>query len=289
MKIKFLLPPYFKLVGAFLAIPGFILGYLVLYQDFKIAALSFNVRAKGSFFLPKVEDFTNETALALVLVGLLLMTFSREKREDELVTRLRFDALYWAVLINGLGYLLLLSLTWAFGIFGDDKLNVYNSFTPLLIFLARFHYLLHFRRDTYIVPQLRFLPHRPYRWLGICLTLLAMTLLAYQAVFDRELRPGIQNLEELAALGGLLLWAFSENKSEDELTTQYRLESVLLAVLVNYGLLLVANFAVYSFGFLLILFINTFSLLLFFVVRFAYLTYSNAEPKSNAVKGGLLV
>jgi hypothetical protein len=76
----------------------------------------------------------------LFLVGALLVSFSREEREDEFIAKLRQSSLLWAVLLN---YVLLI-ICFAF-VYGFSFLNVmiYNMFTVLVLFIIRFNYILY--------------------------------------------------------------------------------------------------------------------------------------------------
>src|SRR5438105_1271419 len=93
MKPRFLFPFGLRYLGYLLAIPGFIMGYLVLYQNYQMAGLNFHVRQHPDLFLGANENFTDELALTLVIVGLLFIAFSRLKREDELTAQIRLNAL----------------------------------------------------------------------------------------------------------------------------------------------------------------------------------------------------
>lgn len=65
-----------------------------------------------------------------------------------------------------------------------------------------------------------------------------------------------------------LLVAFSKEKLEDEYIAKIRLESLVWATYVNYGILLVAIIFVYDFSFLWVMIFNMFTVLLFFIIRF---------------------
>ena len=84
--------------------------------------------------------------------------------------------------------------------------------------------------------------------------------------------PEIENFtNELAAIGvliGLIFIAFCREKIEDEFMMKLRLESLVVAVLVNYGLLLLAILFVYGLGFFLALVYNMYTVLIIFIARF---------------------
>ncbi len=82
----------------------------------------------------------DEIVSLMVLAGLLIVGFARVKSEDERTAQMRLEALQWAIYGNTL--VLALCITFVYGM---SFLNVmiYNMFTPLLIFVLRFHWLLY--------------------------------------------------------------------------------------------------------------------------------------------------
>ncbi|WP_107038700.1 hypothetical protein [Brumimicrobium mesophilum] len=65
-----------------------------------------------------------------------------------------------------------------------------------------------------------------------------------------------------------LMVAFSKEKTEDEFIAKIRLESLVWAVYVNYGILLLSILFIYDLAFLNVMIFNMFTILLFFVIRF---------------------
>ncbi|WP_109695946.1 hypothetical protein [Chitinophaga deserti] len=134
MKPKYLLPHYFKKIGWWIMIPALFVG-LPFYTPLD----------EGSFPLAGwIRDFFGESlqefTMFLLLGALLLISYSREKDEDEYISRLRLESLQIAVITN---YILLLiaSLIWHWLDF--LAVMMYNMFTILIIFIIRFHYLLY--------------------------------------------------------------------------------------------------------------------------------------------------
>jgi len=76
----------------------------------------------------------------LMLVGLFLIAFSKEKIEDEQIAQLRLDSLRWSIYLNYL--ILLLSLIFTNGIDFIDILRL-NLWVPLLFFIIRFRWVLY--------------------------------------------------------------------------------------------------------------------------------------------------
>lgn len=65
-----------------------------------------------------------------------------------------------------------------------------------------------------------------------------------------------------------LMVAFSKEKLEDEYIANIRLESLVWAVYINYGILLLSFIFVFDFSFFYVMVFNMFTLLLFFIIRF---------------------
>src|SRR5450631_38642 len=71
----------------------------------------------------------------LMVIGLILVAFSKEKIEDEQISRLRLDSLQWAIYLN---YLLLIT-----SLIATDKMNTHfvlalDTWVPLVFFIIRF-------------------------------------------------------------------------------------------------------------------------------------------------------
>jgi hypothetical protein len=79
------------------------------------------------------------TAL-MVLVGLFLIAFSKEKIEDEQIVQLRLDSLRWAIYLNYA--ILLFGLVFTNG--GESNhILMLNIWLPLLFFILRFQWVLY--------------------------------------------------------------------------------------------------------------------------------------------------
>lgn len=276
MKSKYLFPAWSGLVGCLLAIPGFVLGYLSITNEYEIPGFGFRMRERDSMFQKAFENLTNELAVFLVVVGLLLIAFSKNKREDELNAKLRLNSLYWSTI----AYYLFLSvnLIWV-NIFGEipfvgSHLFEITIFLPLVIFIARYGYLKMLSQESYLIDHPKFLPHQPYKIIGVVLSILGLGTLIYTTFFQNSWSD-LEGYAYLVAIIGLSSWAFSKHRVEDEMTMQFRLESLLLAVYLNYGILLVSTLFIYSLAYLYVLCFSTLSLLLFFIARMEYINYSN--------------
>lgn len=143
-----LLFPYrARYVGWLLFIPAAVLGIVTLVGEFDFSWLNIAVPNFFDDDMPLVEkssqntvNLTNEIAALGVIAGLFLIGFSKEKIEDEMIGRMRLEALQWSVVAN-YAILAILILT----VYGLDFLWVitYNMFTLLLVFVGRMRWLMY--------------------------------------------------------------------------------------------------------------------------------------------------
>ena len=153
MQTKLLLPNRYKKIGWIILVPSTILGLIIAFHDFSYDWLHARVffianDFRGDFneyFGIRDTNITNTLIGALFLIGAMLVSFSKEKNEDEFIAELRLSSLLWAVFVS---YILLL-LAFVF-VYGSPFLNVmvYNMFTILIIFITRFNYILYKNSKT---------------------------------------------------------------------------------------------------------------------------------------------
>lgn len=148
MKTGLLLPHKFKLIGWCLLIPATIAGIFLSYANFDALHINgwtfaiFNEPVFGeskSFGFIKT-NMTNTIAGSIFIIGAMFVGFSKEKREDEFIAKLRLSSLMWAVWVNY--FLLLLSFLFVYGT-AFFNIMLYNMFTVLIIFITRFNYILY--------------------------------------------------------------------------------------------------------------------------------------------------
>lgn len=283
MKTRFLFPHLFKIIGILMACPGFVLGYMVVYRDYQIHGFGYRMRDHSFLFFSAFENFTNELALTLVIVGLSFIAFSRVKGEDELSGKLRLNALYWAVLTNFLGYgsYIVLAffndlystsvLDWLLPKLSNDlQFTTINFFAPLLIFILRFNYLLYKNKGDYEFTEVKLLPERPYNIIGKVLT--AVTFFMVLLGFTSQKFAPLDNFYCGLPIA-MLIWMYAKELHEDEYIKALRLDAMQIAIYVNYAVLLISNFVFYGFDFLLIQMLNLITIPLIFQIRFQYLLY----------------
>jgi len=149
-----LLFPYrARYVGWLIFLPAAVLGIATMADDFEFDWLTF-MFPKSSFLTDPdtifakgkpVEgfywvNFTNELAALGIIVSLFLVSFSRERVEDEMIGRMRLEALQWSVVVNYIILAVLILVSHGFGFF---YILAHNMFTLLLVFIARMRWLMY--------------------------------------------------------------------------------------------------------------------------------------------------
>ncbi|MCF0058966.1 hypothetical protein [Dyadobacter sp. CY356] len=153
MKTKYLLPHHYQIFGWVATV----LGLSIMFWGLLIGeAVPFKLEISfpwpftgGKGFLDSpvyngmiTHDIADELLCILMITGLFIVAFSRQKIEDERIAQIRLEALQWGIYAN---YIMLFVCVLL--IYGGSFLMVlsYNMFTPLLIFIARFYWLLTIR------------------------------------------------------------------------------------------------------------------------------------------------
>lgn len=147
MKAPFLFPYSLKKVGWFLLILGFLTGlyWLLIDSEAEWSKLPVLYLYADDFLHPpawfaiRSNPILDEVASLLLIIGGIMVAFSREKTEDEYIAKIRLDSLVWAVYVNYailvLTILFLYSMTFFYVL-------LFNMFTPLVIFIIRFRWLI---------------------------------------------------------------------------------------------------------------------------------------------------
>lgn len=149
MKTLFLFPNKFKTLGWILFIPSFIGSIFFSFSNLNIdnycvvnvfAILDSGIMSSNKFFTIIENSIVDELLLFGLIIGGLLIGFSKLKIEDEFTSKIRYESLVWATYLN---YGLILLFTIA--VYGLSYLNIlfFNTFTLLLFFIIRFHYLIY--------------------------------------------------------------------------------------------------------------------------------------------------
>jgi len=146
MKLNFLFPSKFKRIGWFTLIPSAIIGLLILIYEYEPSFLDFNVPAifvdelfsvNKKTFRMVTNNILNEILGVLIIISTFFVAFSKEKSEDEYISKIRFDSLAWAVYFN---YAILILTVLFIYDFAFLWVMVFNMFTVLLFFIVRFNW-----------------------------------------------------------------------------------------------------------------------------------------------------
>lgn len=112
-------------------------------------------------------------------------------------------------------------------------------------------------------------PHR-FQKVGWVIFALAALLGIYIIAIDFESSYVMNNIAIVGIVVGGILATCSKEKVEDEMIQQLRLNALLIALYINYALLIVCTLLVYDFTFLHVMIYNMFTILLIFMVVFRY-------------------
>ncbi|MFM6924752.1 MAG: hypothetical protein ACKOU7_04565 [Ferruginibacter sp.] len=156
MSGKLLLPNRYKKIGWIILIPATILGLVLAFQEFGaewLWAKVFAIANDGKdfhyqYFVFRYTNITNTVIGSVFIIGALLVSFSKEKNEDEFIAGIRLSSMLWAVFISYV--LLLIAFLLVYGTPFLDVM-VYNMFTVLIIFIVRFNYILY--KNSKAVPD----------------------------------------------------------------------------------------------------------------------------------------
>lgn len=149
MKSHFLFPNQFKKIGWLLFVPSVIATFFISVLNIStddylhVTVFSFYQDTIGEvqgFFKFIKNSIVDEIVTIGMIVGGILVGFSKLKEEDEMISKVRYESLVWATYLN-YGIILFFTLF----LFGLPYLNVlfYNMFTLLLFFIIRFHFMIY--------------------------------------------------------------------------------------------------------------------------------------------------
>ncbi len=136
---KFLLPYPWKFAGIFLSLCGIVLAIFYLWFDFRFSLPVFAVYSsflETKMFTTFRTNFADELTMLLLVAGLGLIVFSKEKNETENLTLIRTKAWATAGILNTT--FLLFSILFVYGS-GFIGILVINLFSFLLFYLFFFY------------------------------------------------------------------------------------------------------------------------------------------------------
>lgn len=144
-----LIPHHYKKIGWILLIPSLAAGLFYMFVTElpfspKIWTIGyfgneFSTQPKSPIRFDKIELIPNLISVLLLIGGLLVM-FSKEKKEDEYINQIRLNSLQNSVLLNYI--LLFFCIVFIHGI-PFFHVMIYNLYTIIIIYIIRFHYLIY--------------------------------------------------------------------------------------------------------------------------------------------------
>jgi hypothetical protein len=133
MKTRFLFPHKFRTLGYWLIAVG-----MLTYAVTGIYSAQLQIWNVSHHFLGQnMEIIEHDVMLLTLIIGLLLVGFTKEKIEDEQIAQSRLDSLQWAIYFN---YIVLMICTIFLNGFDFLGVMIYNMVTPLLFFIIRFRW-----------------------------------------------------------------------------------------------------------------------------------------------------
>lgn len=149
MKTHFLFPNKYKKFGWILFVPSLLAGLILFISEFDFddcfkikvfALINDQLISKPKYFTILENGILDELILISIIVGALLIGFSKTKNEDEFISKIRYESLVWATYLN---FILMIIATLL--IYGFQYFNILlaNVFAMLLFFIIRFHYMIY--------------------------------------------------------------------------------------------------------------------------------------------------
>ena len=151
MKTNYLLPNQFKKIGWILFIPSLILGlFFIIYQFqpeifeirvFAIFETGLEPWSSGANFFDVIKTNIIDELIGLsLIISSIFIAFSKERLEDELISKIRLESLVWATYVNYA--ILIIAILFVFGM-SFFWVLVFNMFTILIFFIIRFNWVLY--------------------------------------------------------------------------------------------------------------------------------------------------
>ena len=139
-----LLPYKYKIAGIVLLVPAITLIIIRFYLGLKLELFTFKVFALYSSYLNSKSfqlidnHFSEEIGGVLLLISLIFICLSKEKKESEKFNELRLTSLLIALYANSI--FLIVCFMFVFG-FGFVKILIVNIYLPFILYFLFFQYL----------------------------------------------------------------------------------------------------------------------------------------------------
>jgi hypothetical protein len=149
MKTRFLFPHQFKTLGWIFFIPSLVLSIVTSifdintdqYLNIQVPAIYLDQFFGNKQYFQLIKNNIVDELLVLgLIIGGILVGFAKLKVEDEMISKIRYESMVWAIYLN---YLLIILFTiFTYGV-SYLAILMYNTFTLLLFFIIRFQYMLY--------------------------------------------------------------------------------------------------------------------------------------------------
>ncbi|MDR6301136.1 hypothetical protein [Mesonia maritima] len=150
MKTNYLLPNAFKKIGWVLFSVGIISGLYSIFVNespalfdakvfaFLVDKFTLTIGSKNTeFFTIYENNIFDELICILLIVGGIFVAFSKQRIEDEFISKIRVESLIWATYCNYI--ILLLAILFVYGV-SFFSIMIFNMFTVLMFFIIRFNW-----------------------------------------------------------------------------------------------------------------------------------------------------
>jgi len=148
-----LFPYFYRYIGWPLLIAGLILGFFVVFFDFSISWMdikTLTIGGKSNYFFTNSDtsrsfigviddNFTNELAALFILIGSVLVAFSKQKVEDEFFQQLRFESIIWALKVQSIVLLLAILFLYNFAFLAFMMIALVSFY---VFYIGRYHFQL---------------------------------------------------------------------------------------------------------------------------------------------------
>ena len=138
MKSRFLFPYKWRKVGVILLVAGLLISFMHMYMGRSLNAWRLPETGMGEYTL---HEMISDSILLMLIGGLLLIAFTKEKIEDEQIAQLRLDSLHWAMYFNYA--FLILSIIFISDWHTFINIAAHTIFTPLVFFIIRFRWVVY--------------------------------------------------------------------------------------------------------------------------------------------------
>ncbi|MGY6562067.1 MAG: hypothetical protein ACXITV_08170 [Luteibaculaceae bacterium] len=122
-----IVPNQFKIIGYVVTLVSIVCLYLVYYEGVNLAILNTSEKSSGPS-----QNLSDEVALTLLLLSLLSIIFSKEKKEDEFFNQIRLQSFFKAI---GLYAIIQIIAIWV--LYDESFLDyaLINLFLPLVFYI----------------------------------------------------------------------------------------------------------------------------------------------------------